>query len=117
MGEVQAIARPIGARYVHVAAPLLFMLCLAAINLRRPGVYRRLVIEDGLVEWATVVVYVMAALLGIRLCRRLSARRSYAWVVYFFVGSCRRVDGDDERCESQARGSSQPPNYLTPANG
>ena len=76
-----------GSRYVHVAAPLLFMLCLAAINLRRPGVYRWLVIEDGLVEWATVVVYVIAALLGIRLCRRLSARRSYAWVVYYAVMS------------------------------
>jgi hypothetical protein len=63
------------------------MVCLAAINLRRPGVYRRLVIEDGLVEWATVVVYVIAAVLGIRLCLRLSARRSYAWVVYYAVMS------------------------------
>jgi hypothetical protein len=59
------------ARYVHAAGPMLFMLCLVAINYKRPGLYKQLVIEDGIVEWATVVVYVMAAVLGMGLCRRL----------------------------------------------
>ena len=75
------------ARYVHAAGPMLFMLCLVAINYKRPGLYKQLVIEDGVVEWATVVVYVMAAVLGMGLCRRLVARRSYGWASLYGVMS------------------------------
>jgi len=81
----RTIKDSIRARYVHVAVPLLFMACMAAIYLRRPGLYKRLVVEDGPVEWATVVVYVIAAVLSIRLCRGLTVRRRYAWAVYYAV--------------------------------
>jgi hypothetical protein len=75
----------IRARFVHIAVPLLFMACMAAVYPRRPGLYKRLVVEDGPLEWATVVVYVTAAVLGIRLCRALAQRRRYAWVLYYAV--------------------------------
>ena len=55
----------------HILGPLLFLVVMAVVRQIGPTSYDRWVAEDGWVESAQVAVYVLAALLSLRLAARL----------------------------------------------
>lgn len=63
------------------------MMYLVSTNFISPSFYKRLVIEDGAVEYATAGVYFMGFVWGLGLARRLNAKRNLAWAVFYAVMS------------------------------
>jgi hypothetical protein len=68
---------------VHLLVPLILMACLASTSFIWPSIYKRLVIEDGAVEYATVGVYLVGFVWGLGLVRKLNAKRELAWTVVY----------------------------------
>jgi hypothetical protein len=63
------------------------MMCLISTNFISPSIYKRLVIEDGAVEYATAGAYLIGFVWGLGLARRLNAKRNFAWAVFYAVMS------------------------------
>jgi hypothetical protein len=88
----RAIQTPASQRweYAHVSVlvalfPLVFVLLMLVGKLVAPGAYARLIAEDGLVEYATSLAYVVAtgfaAVLAIALHRRAAAMGMLYWML------------------------------------
>jgi hypothetical protein len=79
-----------GFRRVHVAGlvlfPVLFLVCLAVLLIDREA-FVALVIEDSVVEWATVFGLVLAAVLATGRARAERSRRR-AWVFAALAAAC-----------------------------
>jgi hypothetical protein len=61
------------------------MTYLVVTNYTSPSYYKTLVIEDGAVEYATAVVYLIAFILGLVLARRLQAKRDFGWALLYAI--------------------------------
>lgn len=70
---------------MHVAVPLTLMLYLFVTRSISPSFYKTLVIEDGIVENATAGVYLIGLVCGLVVARRLYAKRSIAWALFYAV--------------------------------
>ena len=79
--------RHVNGRWLHLAVPSIVMLGLAAANFIKPPFYKSLIIEDGVVEYATAVVYLIAFVWGLGLARRLRANGNSGWAVFYVVMS------------------------------
>jgi hypothetical protein len=79
-----------GFRRVHVAGlvlfPVLFLVCLAVLLIDREA-FVALVVEDSVVEWATVFGLVLAAVLATGRARAERSRRR-AWVFAALAAAC-----------------------------
>lgn len=73
--------------HVHLAVPAILMVYLVSTNLVSPSFYKKLVIEDGAVEYATACVYLIASVWGLVLSRRLQAKRHSVWAVIYVAMS------------------------------
>lgn len=74
-------------RYVHLAVPVVFLLCMVYFKSISPSFYKKLIIEDGPVEYATAAVYSIAFILGVGLTRRLQQKRHTWWAGFYFLAS------------------------------
>lgn len=88
----QAVRKPPGSsigrdRYVQLAVPVLFLLCLVSFNFISPASYKKFIIEDGPVEYATAAIYFIAFAWGLGLTRRLKRKGDAGWAVFYFVVS------------------------------
>jgi hypothetical protein len=74
-------------RYVQLIPPVLFLLSLVFFYFFSPAFYKKLIIEDGPLEYATAVIYFIAFIWGLGLARRLKRKGDTGWAVFYLVVS------------------------------
>ena len=72
---------------MQLILPLLFLLSLTFFYFFSPAFYKKLIIEDGPLEYATAVIYFIAFIWGLGLARRLKRKGDAKWAVFYFVVS------------------------------
>jgi hypothetical protein len=72
---------------VQLIPPVLFLLSLVFFYFFSPAFYKKLIIEDGPLEYATAVIYFIAFIWGLGLARRLKRKGDTGWAVFYLVVS------------------------------
>lgn len=101
-------------RRAHVVAlvlfPVLFLVFFAILLVDRPT-FSALLVEDGLVEWATVAALVVAAVLAVRRAGTTTARRR-AWMFRGLAAVCALVALEEISWGQRVFGVASPEFFL-----